>query len=61
MTIIHSEFIYPVCSIRFSTDIFWSPMEARLHFILPIGTSMEKLKEEGSSPDIVQLNRLERV
>lgn len=60
-TIIHSEFIYPVCSIRFCTKMLWSPMKARLHFILPIGTNLEKIKKEGSSPDIVQLNRLEIV
>lgn len=60
-TVIHSEFIYPGGSIRFSTEMLWSPVKARLHFILPIGISMEKIKEEGSSPHIVQVNRLERV
>lgn len=60
-TIIHSEFIYPVCSIIFSTELLWSPMKARLHFVFLFGTNTEKIKEEGSSPDIVQLNRLERI
>lgn len=43
---IHSEFIYPVCSIKFSTEMLWSPMKARLRFMLPIGTSMEKSKRK---------------
>lgn len=46
--IIHSEFISPVCSIRFSTEMLWSPMKARLYFILPIGTSMEKSKRKAA-------------
>ena len=39
---IHSELIYSVCSIKFSTDMLWSPMKGRLHFMLPTGKSMGK-------------------
>lgn len=45
-TIIHSEFIYSVCSIIFSTELLWSAMKARLHFVFLIGTSMEKSKRK---------------
>lgn len=41
----HSEFIYPNCSIKFTTEMLWSPMKARLRFMLPIGTNMEKSKK----------------
>lgn len=43
---IHSEFIYLVCSIKFSTEIIWSPMKAIFHFMLPIDTSIEKPKRK---------------
>lgn len=54
---IHSELIYSVCSIKFSTDMLWSPMKDRLHFMLPTGKSMEKNQRGSSSPHLVQVNR----
>lgn len=44
ITDIHLKFSYPVCSIKFSTDMLWSPMKNRLHFMLPTGTGMESRK-----------------
>lgn len=50
---VHTEFIYQVGSITFSTEMFWFLMKAKLDLMLPVD-----IRAESSSPDMVQVNGL---